>query len=789
MDRGHFPRLNRGDGVAGAWSVRSYLLACVGCALVVFAVIEVVIANTTLRDATTQSRRGASFQAGLASAAVAQSLQQGESALAGLSRGLDISAVVANPAACSLSFSGLGVFGQGHIDVVLPDGRVPCSSLSTRGAPAGATQAGAAWLSNASSAPAVSALFTDRLTGKRAIAVSVAITDAAKKPTGLISVVLPLDGLAAGLTQIYGGPEHFVFAVTDTSGQQVLSALSPTSNRSRKAAMPVVGSRRDWVEAAAPVAGVGWQVVAGQRTADALAATRTLLWKETGLAVVALLVLLGLLAVVNRKIGRPLRRLTRAIARAARDASPAPVDAEGPAELRRLADQFNHTLAARVLFEEQLSHDALHDQLTGLPNQALLLDRLAVTLDGRRGDPGTVGVLAIGIDRFALVNTNLGYRVGDIALATIAERLAGALRPGQTVARLGGGEFAIALDTPDRGAALVEAVSVLASIAKPIDADGHALALTASVGVALAELDVSAEELLRNATTAMHTAKEHGGARHRLFDPSQRTLGSARLSLESDLHMALDRGELHVEYQPVVVLPSGRVTGAEALLRWTHPVRGPIPPATFIPLAEDTGLIQPIGRFVLEQACAQAAAWNQAGFTMRIAVNVSGRQLLEGAFDDEVTRVLESTGMDPSLLCLELTESTLMDDVVRVAEALRAVKRSGLSISVDDFGTGYSSLSYLQRFPVDELKIDRSFVNGLGQDDDRNLVAAVIGIAHALSLRVVAEGVETQAQAAELITLGCRSAQGYFYGRPQNAQAFSVLLRRQNLDLVGVRTA
>ena len=644
-----------------AWSVRSYLVACVGCALMIFAVIDFVLAETSLNSATRQARLDATYQARLAAAAVGDALQQGAAAVAGLSRGLDISSVTRNPTVCNLSFSGLGAFTEGHIDVVLTDGRVPCSSVSAHGAPAGANQAGAPWLAGTSSLPSVSATFTDRLTGKPAVAVSATVTNATKEATGLIAVVLPLDDLASGLAETYGGPAGFAFAVTDSAGQHVLSAAAGSAT----VPMPVLGSRRGWIEAAAPVPGLGWQVVAGRRASAALAATRSLLLKETGLALAALLVLLGLLTVVNRKIGTPLLRLTEAVGRAARDASPMPVAADGPMELRRLADQFNDTLAARVAFEDQLSHDALHDQLTGLPNQALLLDRLAVTLMSEHHDAARVGLLAVGIDRFELVNTNLGYGVGDVALTTIAQRLAGALRPGQTVARLGGGEFAIALELTDRESALAEAGAALVSVAQPIEASGNVLALTASVGVALADPRTNAEELLRNATTAMHTAKEHGGARHQLFDPSQRTIGNTRLSLENDLHMALERGELHLEFQPVVSLPSGRITGAEALVRWTHPARGPISPATFIPLAEETGLIQPIGRFVLEQACAQAVAWSEAGFTLlRIAVNVSGRQLLEGAFDDEVARVLLSTGMDPTLLCLELTESTLMDDVV-----------------------------------------------------------------------------------------------------------------------------
>ena len=478
----------------------------------IFAVIDFVLAETSLNSATRQARLDATYQARLAAAAVGDALQQGAAAVAGLSRGLDISSVTRNPTVCNLSFSGLGAFTEGHIDVVLTDGRVPCSSVSAHGAPAGANQAGAPWLAGTSSLPSVSATFTDRLTGKPAVAVSATVTNATKEATGLIAVVLPLDDLASGLAETYGGPAGFAFAVTDSAGQHVLSAAAGSAT----VPMPVLGSRRGWIEAAAPVPGLGWQVVAGRRASAALAATRSLLLKETGLALAALLVLLGLLTVVNRKIGTPLLRLTEAVGRAA--GTPALCRSPRMARWSCADWPTNSTTPSQhvLAFEDQLSHDALHDQLTGLPNQALLLDRLAVTLMSEHHDAARVGLLAVGIDRFELVNTNLGYGVGDVALTTIAQRLAGALRPGQTVARLGGGEFAIALELTDRESALAEAGAALVSVAQPIEASGNVLALTASVGVALADPRTTAEELLRNATTAMHTAKEHGGARHRI---------------------------------------------------------------------------------------------------------------------------------------------------------------------------------------------------------------------------------------------------------------------------------
>jgi EAL domain-containing protein (putative c-di-GMP-specific phosphodiesterase class I) len=275
----------------------------------------------------------------------------------------------------------------------------------------------------------------------------------------------------------------------------------------------------------------------------------------------------------------------------------------------------------------------------------------------------------------------------------------------------------------------------------------------------------------------MFAAKDAGGGRFRLIDDELRERSSERLSLEADLRGALTREEMHVVYQPLVELLTGRITGVEALLRWTHSARGPIPPTTFIPLAENAGLIGPIGEYVLETACRQAADWAGAGHEIRLSVNMSGLQLHAPGFVQSVRRVLHTSGLDPERLCLELTESVLMDDAMRGAQVLRELKDLGVYLSVDDFGTGYSSLAYLQRFPVDELKIDRLFVQTLdGAGQDPSLVAAMIAMGHALGLHVLAEGVETDAQRAALLTLGCRSAQGYLFSKPQPPEHITELL-------------
>jgi diguanylate cyclase (GGDEF)-like protein len=755
------------------FSVRTYLVGCVVVALVILLIAEAVVAMRSLSNARHKAAQRADYATTVATAAIKTALDQGETAISGVASTLSIDAILAAPDKCSLSFSSLGPFTSGHIDVVAPDGRVPCSSLSGHGAPKGASQAGAPWLAAMSSGQSMAGLFTDGLTGRTAVALVAAVTGAGT-PAGGVVLVLPVDALASDISAAYGGPEHFDFAVT--AGDRVIS----TSQK----AMPVIGSHAGWIESSTDLAVPGWQLVSGRRTAAALAPTRSLLISETMVAAVAFLVAFVLLAVANRRIAVPLRKLALAAGRLGREVTPQPVEVGGPAELRQVADRLNAMIAARVSFEDKLSHDALHDPLTGLPTQALLLDRLATACETAAEANTRAALLVIGIDRFELVNTSLGYRVGDHALIALASRLEGALRPRQTLARLGGGEFAVSLpDAGDRDTALAEAAAVSRIVAQVVDAADTSLTLTASIGVAVAERGWSAEELLRNATTAMHSAKERGGARSQFFEPSLRVRANTRLRLENELSRALERGEFYLEYQPIVSLPSRRITGAEALLRWQNSVHGSVPPSTFVPIAEEIGLINQLGRFALEKACEQAIAWYELGYPMRISVNVSAHQLLTGHFAEQVTDVLAHTQLAPDLLCLELTESTLMEDVLRISTALHALKGHGVRISIDDFGTGYSSLAYLQRFPVDELKIDRSFVGGLDNVADRNLVAAVVALAHALELHVVAEGVEKEEQALQLVRMGCRAAQGYLFARPQSASRVTAQLPRHHIDL------
>ena len=423
--------------------------------------------------------------------------------------------------------------------------------------------------------------------------------------------------------------------------------------------------------------------------------------------------------------------------------------------------------------EARASHLALHDATTGLPNRALFVDRLSRSLELRheRVDRATTGVLELGIDGFSVVNESLGHDAGDEVLLEVAHRLAAALRPGDTVARLSGDQFAVLLDHLRDEAAARDVVDRLQrAVGEPIVVDERELLITASGGLAFADDDDTATNLLRQTEAAMFRAKASGRGRVELATAALTDDATERLTLEQDLRGALPRGELWIAYQPVVELVGGRVVGVEALLRWRHPERGELGPMAFVPLAEETGLIDVIGTWVLEEACRQAVAWRRRGWALRPAVNVSVHQLADLGFANAVQRTLARTGLPGDRLTLEVTESVLAHDP-SVASVLRAVQQLGVDVSIDDFGTGYSSLTYLRRLGADGLKVDRSFVDGLTTDpEDEAIVVAVIGLAHSLGLRAIAEGVETEAQRERLVALGCDLAQGYLISRPQPAE-------------------
>lgn len=455
---------------------------------------------------------------------------------------------------------------------------------------------------------------------------------------------------------------------------------------------------------------------------------------------------------------------------------------------REVVQMFSQTAAIaieRQVAEDLLAHRANHDSLTSLPNRALFLEFLSMSLARSQRDGGTLAVLFLDLDRFKHINDGLGHDVGDELLAELAHRLQDAMRPSDVVARFGGDEFTVLCDSLDPARAEAQAREVarrlLDVIEQPISIDGEDRKLSASLGIAMAAPDSTAEDLLRDADAAMYSAKEHGKARCEVFDDAMRSHLDARLDLESQLERALERDEFRLFLQPIVDLRTGRCTGAEALLRWQHPDRGLVTPDAFIGLAEESGLIIPIGEWALAEACRTVARWEEVGllspeFTM--AVNLSARQVAQSDLAEKVRAVIERSGPMASRICLEITESVLMED--SSVGAMQSLRDLGVRLSIDDFGTGYSSLGYLKRFPVDSVKVDRSFVDGLGTDsEDSAIVTAVVSLGHALGLSVVAEGVETSGQLQELLRLGCDRAQGYWFSGPRDPNEFAGLLHAQ----------
>jgi diguanylate cyclase (GGDEF)-like protein len=420
--------------------------------------------------------------------------------------------------------------------------------------------------------------------------------------------------------------------------------------------------------------------------------------------------------------------------------------------------------------ERQIRHDALHDALTGLANRTLLLERLTDAVRRADGEGRRLALYFLDVDHLKVLNDSLGHHAGDELLRAIGPRLRSTLRPGDMIARFGGDEFAVLCDDiADEEQGLRVAERLVRAFAHPFEVCGEPRFCSISVGVVISDPNGTrgAQELLSDADAALYRAKERGRGRHEMFDVGMRDRITTRLRIEDDLRRALDSGDqLWIAYQPFVHLPGGGVAGVEALLRWTHPERGAIAPSEFIPIAEDSGLIVEIGEYVLRTACAQMAAWGRGD--LRLTVNVSARQMALSGMPGTVGAVLRETGLPAHRLGLEITEGLLLEETPATVETLQALRRLGVRLMLDDFGTGYSSLGYLRRYPLDVLKIDRTFVDDLGEDGrgDSAIVEAIVGMAKALGMRVIPEGVETAGQLARLTELGCDYAQGFHLSRP-----------------------
>ena len=459
-------------------------------------------------------------------------------------------------------------------------------------------------------------------------------------------------------------------------------------------------------------------------------------------------------------------------------------DAEGnPAgiwSIVRDISQYKEAIASLREKEARMEYLAYHDALTQLPNRLLFQDRVSQALERARRSGRKLAVMLLDLDRFKNINDSLGHAIGDCFLKEISSRITGSIREADTAARIGGDEFVVVLeDLHDINSATGVANKLLKVLARPVRVEEHELYTTASIGISVFPGDGdSVDSLIKAADAAMYRAKEKGKNNFHYFteDINRRTF--ELLLLENDLRRALDQQQLFVAYQPQFSIDGGELVGVEALMRWNHPAEGLIAPGKFIPVAEETGLIVPLGRWMLRESCTQIKAWLDQGYKLgRIAVNLSVRQFRQPGLVEDITRILQEVGLGPEHLELEITESIAMDNVEATVEKLEVLKRMGLQLSIDDFGTGYSSLSYLKRFAIDKLKIDQSFVRDIATDpNDAAIAASTIALAHKMGLKVIAEGVETREQVAFLHEQGCDEVQGYYYGRPMTAADFEKML-------------
>jgi diguanylate cyclase (GGDEF)-like protein len=505
----------------------------------------------------------------------------------------------------------------------------------------------------------------------------------------------------------------------------------------------------------------------------------------SGAAGVALGVLVSTL--IARSILRPLSLLESTALAVADGHLEKRAPTVGPREFVRLGTSLNQMteelldVSKRRELEETIRRQSYYDALTDLPNRALFKDRLARALTQARRSKQMFAVIFLDLDQFKVVNDTASRAQGDLLLKIVAEQLKSLIREGDFLARVGGDEFTALLEIARIEDAVAVAERILRGFQEPRALAGHEFRVTASIGITVYPRDGhNAETLLRNADIAMHQAKEEGKNTYTIYTPAMNTQIAERVALERDLRRALEREEFVVHYQPQVEIEGGQIVGMEALVRWRHPERGLLPPMEFIPVAEETGLIVPIGEWVLRVTCIENRAWQEAGLPqLRAAVNLSARQFQRRDIVETVARVLEETGLGPQWLQLEITEGTAIEDVDFAIKTLRELKEMGIQIAIDNFGTGHSALSYLRLFPIDVVKIDRSFVRDLTLDpDDAAIATSIIAMAHSLKLEVIAEGVETEEQLAFLQRERCDQMQGYLFSKPVPSEEFETMLRQ-----------
>ncbi|MBV9042847.1 MAG: EAL domain-containing protein [Acidimicrobiia bacterium] len=699
-------------------------------------------------------------------------------------QGFADNASLSDPAACEDALKGLtGVAGV-QMYVLRADGTQVCSahdpklpdapytaSLPMADVLAGRDVNPVQFLDTATGQPAERYIFPvhkdGQVGGALVIAEPTASSSPLTVPRGLPRQVW-LVALSADGKLVLSTSDHAPVAVGSTSSRSFLTRAVGARGETR-----TDSKGRTWLlqQAQLPASSGSWRFVAGIPKSVALAPARAELRRSVVLGALILVVLMGIAGLLHRNLVRPIRRLQRAIEHD-EDARPSRVT---PREVAAVADAYVDQVDRRKALEADLRFQASHDALTLLPNRRELTERIDAAITSGSGHGG-VAVLFVDLDRFKLVNDSHGHAVGDQLLVALGARLVESL-PGCVVGRFGGDEYVI-LCTAVTGEVEAQGLAdrVASVLHTPFRIGAVEIYASGSVGIAIAQDGESAEDLIRNADTAMYRSKEQGPGRSAVFDRGMRRWAQARFETERELHRALDDGQFELHYQPLFSVQTGELVRAEALVRWRHPERGLVSPADFIPIAEETRLIVPLGEWVIEEAARQVAQWrSDTGATIPVAVNVAAHQLCSTEVDATIRSALRDAGLDAEALSVEITESAVLTDEQTARRTLERLRGEGIRVAVDDFGTGYSSLSYLQRLPIDEVKIDRSFIAMLRENETTAvIVASIVDLAHAVGLSVVAEGVEQAPQLVDLGRMGCDIAQGFYLGRPVPASDLTI---------------